>query len=433
MSSSGNFVSRVVLITTLVIAGELVFGLPFSTARFFRPTLLEVFGFSNTQLGDLFAVYGIFAALSYFPGGAIADRFSARFLLTASLAATAFGGLYMATIPGPLGMACVYAYWGVTTIFLFWGALIRATRDWGGNSTQGTAFGILEGGRGLVMALFAAFVVAIFAVMMPDDATTATDAERRVGFQVVILLFSAGTLLTAALTWFCVPESSNGTPTGRSPFQGMKRVAGRPIVWAQAAIIICAYCGYKGLDNYSLYAVQVLGMDEVDGAWFATLGAYIRPVAALLAGLVADRFNATWSIALIFAGSAISYFALSVLMPDTSGLNIVYLNLFVTYFTVYALRGIYFALLQDNHTPIHLTGATVGMVSLVGYMPEIFFAPVTGRILDANPGLVGFQHYFLFLAGVSAIGVLMAIWLVRLHRRSVEELWPAQQLQAAAK
>ena len=62
----------------LVVAGEIVFGLPFHTARFFRPTLLEVFGFTNTQLGDLFAVYGITAMISYFPGGALADRFPAR-------------------------------------------------------------------------------------------------------------------------------------------------------------------------------------------------------------------------------------------------------------------------------------------------------------------------------------------------------------------
>ena len=71
----------------LIIAGEVVFGLPFHTARFFRPTLLEVFGFTNTQLGDLFAVYGITAMISYFPGGALADRYPARTLLTLSLRA----------------------------------------------------------------------------------------------------------------------------------------------------------------------------------------------------------------------------------------------------------------------------------------------------------------------------------------------------------
>jgi predicted MFS family arabinose efflux permease len=89
---------RVVLIVTLIIAGEMVFGLPFHTARYFRPTLLDVFGFTNTQLGDLFAIYGIAAMLSYFPGGALADRYSARFLLCVSLFATAAGGLYISQV-----------------------------------------------------------------------------------------------------------------------------------------------------------------------------------------------------------------------------------------------------------------------------------------------------------------------------------------------
>jgi sugar phosphate permease len=82
---------------TLVLAGEIIFGLPFHTARFYRPTLLEAFEFTNTELGDVFAVYGVMAMIAYFPGGVLTDRFSARFLLTASLAATAIGGFYMAT------------------------------------------------------------------------------------------------------------------------------------------------------------------------------------------------------------------------------------------------------------------------------------------------------------------------------------------------
>ena len=67
--------------------------------------MLDAFGLTNTELGDLFAVYGFTAILAYFPGGALADRFSARFLLSASLFATAAGGLYMATIPDVQQMA----------------------------------------------------------------------------------------------------------------------------------------------------------------------------------------------------------------------------------------------------------------------------------------------------------------------------------------
>lgn len=408
----------------LIIAGEIVFGLPFHTARFFRPTLLEVFGFTNTQLGDLFAIYGVTATISYFPGGALADRFPARSLLTASLFATGTGGLFMAAIPPAVPMGLLYGFWGITTIFLFWGALIRATREWGGESTQGLAFGVLEGGRGLIAALIASFALAVFASIMPENVNLASDEVRRTGMRSIILVYTAAAFIAGVLTWFTVPVPAAQVAMNRHPLRGMAIVLKRPVIWAHAAVIVCAYCGYKGLDNYSLYAVQVLGMDEVRGAELSTWGSWIRPVAAVAAGLVADRFNAARSIGVAFAVLAVSWTVLGVASVDLTALHIVYLNLFVTFFAVFALRGIYFALLEENQTPAYLTGAAVGLVSLVGYTPEIFFAPITGRILDANPGIVGFRHYFLFLAGIAALGVFVVLVLLGLRRSG--ELWPAR-------
>jgi MFS family permease len=269
--------SRYVYIAVLVLAGETVFGLPFATARFFRPTMLEVFGFSNTQLGDLFAVYGITAMLCYFPGGAVADRYSARTLLATSLIATGLGGLYMATIPGAMGMAVLYGFWGVTTIFLFWGALIRATREWGGGTEQGMAFGLLEGGRGAVAAIVASMLVGVLAFYMPDDAALATDAERLAGFRMVILGYSAITIAVGVLAWMLVPTPEEPGPRRAKILPNMRLVLGSPIIWAQAAIVVCAYCIYKAADYYSLYLVVVMGMDEVEGARVASWGAYIRP------------------------------------------------------------------------------------------------------------------------------------------------------------
>ena len=405
----------------------MVFALPFNTARFFRPTLLDVFGFSNTQLGDLFAVYGVLAMLSYLPGGMLADHFSARFLLSASLVATALGGFAMALIPGPLVMGLIYAYWGVTSIFLFWGALIRATRDWGGSEAQGMAFGILEAGRGFVAATVAALLVFVFAAMLPDDASAITDAGRRAALQMVIVLYSLVTLAAGVLTWVAIPDTERVDGPRFNPLQGMFVVVGRPVVWAQAAIVVAAYCGYKGLDNYALYATQVLGMTEVAAAQFATWGAYLRPVAAILAGLFADRFNAAKAIGLAFLIMLLSYLPLSMLAPGTGARNIILINLFVSFFAVFALRGVYFALLEENRTPKQLTGAAVGMVSLVGFTPEIFFAPVTGRILDATPGIGGHQHYFLFLTAVAALGLLAVLLLLVLHRRGAASFWPARK------
>ncbi|MDH3350795.1 MAG: MFS transporter [Gammaproteobacteria bacterium] len=411
--------SRYLYIAALVVAGEMVFGLPFHTARFFRPTLLEVLSFTNTQLGDVFAVYGVTAMLSYFPGGALADRFSARFLLTASLVATGCGGLYMATLPGPFQMALLYGFWGVTTIFLFWGALIRATREWGGQSAQGAAFGVLEAGRGVAAAVVSSAMVVVLAWYLPEEASLATEEARRNGFRMIVLGYTTVAFAVAALTWFVIPDPGQDSRVRHNPFPNMAIVIRQPIVWAQAAIVICAYCCFKASDYYSLYAVQVLGMNEVEAARLASHAAYIRPVAALSAGLIADRFAATRSIGLAFVILVMVYAVLSVSMPDTIAAAFIYLNLGISLFAVFALRGIYFALLQETRTPRHITGAAVGMISLVGYTPEVFFAPVAGRILDATPGPGGFQNLFLLLVAIAVLGVIFVAWLLWLKRNNL--------------
>ena len=150
---------------SLIVAGEAIFALPFHLARFFRPTVLEVFNLTNTELGAAQGAYGVFAMLSYFLGGPLADRFAARKLLAWSLWCTAMGGAYMLTFPGYRGASVLWAIFGVTTILLFWAALIRATRDWGGTDRQGRAYGLLDGGRGLLAAAFATLAVGIFGLV----------------------------------------------------------------------------------------------------------------------------------------------------------------------------------------------------------------------------------------------------------------------------
>jgi nitrate/nitrite transporter NarK len=349
--------SRFFLMLTLVFAGEIVFLLPFHTTRFFRPTVLEAFELTNTQLGDVFAVYGVMAMIAYFPGGALADRFSARSLLTVSMIATAAGGLYMATYPGPVGMAILFGYWGITTILLFWAALIRATREWGGHDEQGRAFGILEGGRGLVAALLASGGVILLVLFLPEDMDQLSNEERRSAFRSVIFFYSSITLATAALTWTVIPSVKHIGDSASQLFRSSIAVLARPLVWAQAAVIICAYCGYKALDNYSLYAVQVLGMNEAQGAKLATYVIYLRPIAALTAGLLADRWAAGKMVGTSFVMLVVSYGILATFMPDDYGLTLIYANIIVSVFAVCMLRGVYFALLEENRVPSFLTGA----------------------------------------------------------------------------
>lgn len=412
-SNQNSTISKWLVIFSLVFAGEMIFSLPFHVARFFRPTLLGAFNLTNTDFGDILSVYGIMAMLAYFPGGIIADRFPARKLMAVSLFATAAGGIYMLQIPNQLGLSILFGYWGVTTIFLFWAAMIRATREWGGKLEQGKAFGILDGGRGLVAAGIATVAVVIMVRIFPENVNNLSDQQRIDAIQSVIWLYVIMTTGAGVLVWFLIPESKqNKVQKHLNPLIGMAQVIRNRNVWLQAIIVISAYCGYKGLDYYSLYAVDVLGMNELESAEFMSLTAYLRPLGAITAGFIVDRLSAKKVISISFALLVFTYVSLSYLTPNEGIVNIIIANIIITFIAVYALRGVYFALVAETKIPLGLTGTAVGLISVIGYTPDIFFNSVAGRILDANPGLVGFQNYFLMLAVFSTLGLLATYALV---------------------
>lgn len=411
MSAVAAFLrKRVLPLTVLVLAGEMIFALPFHVPRYFRPSMLETFGLSNAALGDIFAVYGVTAMLAYFPGGMLADRFPARALMALSLLLTALGGAWFATLPGARGLAVLYGYWGVTTILLFWAALIRATRAWGGSAAQGRAFGLLDGGRGLAAAAFAAVAVMVFGHGLPVDAQTLSGGVRAAAMQRVILAYSVVTAIVAGLVWLFGPDAA---PAGSRSDAGaaVTNVVGvvrEPRVWLLALVVVAAYCGYKGLDNYALYAYDVLGASETEAARFAAAGAWVRPLGAIAAGFVADRVGAARLIALLFAGAAANYAALAGLSPADGGLALIHANLWLSFALVFALRGVYFAVIAEAGIAPRMTGTAVGLVSVIGYTPDVFFAPLAGRVLDAAPGVTGHQHYFLLLAAIALTGLLTA-------------------------
>ena len=153
---------QVLILTLLILSGEFIYFLPYVLSRVFRPTFLDVFQLNNFQLGSLFSVYGIVALLSYIYGGVITDRYSPRKLMSSALFLTSLGGLVLASYPSYSTLQILYGYWGFTSVFLFWGAMIKATRVWGGDSNQGKAFGLLDGGRGVVAASMGSIGVFIF-------------------------------------------------------------------------------------------------------------------------------------------------------------------------------------------------------------------------------------------------------------------------------
>ncbi|MFY0687172.1 MAG: MFS transporter [Cyclobacteriaceae bacterium] len=394
---------------TLIIAGEAIFFLPFVLPRVFRPTLLEVFQITNLELGLAFSFYGIVAMASYFFGGPLADRLAPRFLMTLAMFSTSIGGIFMFFVPDESGLRWLYGFWGLTSIFLFWAAMIKATREWGGHNFQGRAFGILDAGRGLWGAIAGSASVFVLAWFLPDNASL---TELKNAFQYVILFFSVMTLLVSGLIWLTLKNENKGARLEHVSISMVIKVIRMPTIWLQAGILVCAYVGYKATDDFSLYAKEVLGYDDVASANVGTFSLWVRPIGALLAGFVADKFTISkitqWCFLLLTLGA---------LMIGTGLVSLhIYFMLGMTIVSagigVYGLRGLYYAIMQEGKVPLALTGTAVGVVSVIGYTPDIFFGPLMGFVLDTYPGPTGHQYLFLIMAGFGLLGIVLS-WLFR--------------------
>ncbi len=364
------------------------------------------------QLGSLFSTYGIFALLSYFFGGLIADKFPPGKLMGIALFTTALGGLVMATFPSFFVLQILYAYWGITTIFLFWGAMIKATRIWGGDKNQGTAFGFLDAGRGVIAALIGSIGVFIFSKVLKTGSNLESTIERQEALRYVILYSSFFVTIVGFLVFhFMKSESKNKPKTNNSALslKNIKSVLKYKSIWLMMIIIISAYVGYKITDIYSLYAYEVMLYSETKAAEIGSLQLYLRPIVCLFFGFLADKSNSIkWIIIgfnIILIGSLI--FASGII---TNHLNLIFLlSLVITAVGTYAVRALYFSIFNEGKIPITVTGTAVGIISVVGYTPDIFATPIIGYLLDNYPGSLGHQYVFTMLLLFSLLGLWASI------------------------
>ena len=398
----GSFLS----ITLLILSGELIFLLPYVLARVFRPTFLEVFNLTNLELGSLFSIYGTVAILSYLYGGVISDKFQPKKLIAISLFFTAFGGTVLSTYPSYLMLQILWGYWGFTTVFLFWGAMIKATRVWGGSKNQGEAFGLLDGGRGLVAASMGTLGVVIFSMFLTNDIELASLVERKNAFRYVILFSSFIVFLTGILI-IVFMESSIESAVNKSAslIPNIKSVLKIQSVWLIMVIIIAAYVGYKVTDIYSLYASDVMNFDNLEAANIGSLQLYLRPIVCLLIALFADKKSYIHLIIIGFIIMLVGALVFSLGIVQVNMNYVFFFSLIVVAAGTYAIRALYFSLMQEGRIPIVLTGTAVGVISVVGYTPDIFASPVIGYLLDTYPGIIGHQYVFSMLVVFSIVGL----------------------------
>jgi len=372
----------------------------------------------NLQLGLCFSVYGIVALLSYLFGGPLADKFPPRKLIAIALWMTALGGLVYASYPSYTVLRILYGYWGFTTIFLFWAPMIKATRVWGGSTSQGKAFGYLDGGRGLVGALFGTLGILVFSIFISSEISELSVYESRAAFKQVILVTSGMVTLVGALVWFFMKfdqKNEKEVLIKKITISEIQEVLRLPSVWLLMIIILCAYVGYKITDVFSLYAQDVMLYDQVESAQVGTFLLFVRPFIGVLIGILADRSRITFWLLIGFVLSFLGALVLAFGWISDAAPILFFLSILVVTTGVFAARSLYFAVMEKGQIPLVLTGTAVGIISLIGYTPDIFAGPAMGYLLENSPGAEGHQHVFWMLASFSFVGGIASWYYFRLY------------------
>ncbi|MEW5901728.1 MAG: MFS transporter, partial [Acidobacteriota bacterium] len=303
--------------------------------------------------------------------------------------ATGLAGLYFATFPSFSVSIAIHAFWGITCSLTFWGAMIKATRNWAPSTEQGRAFGILEGGRGIAELASSTALLAVFAKL----------GSGNLALSWVIILFSITDILIALMAWLTLLDTTREDGETREARQkiGPRQVLmvlRMPVVWLISLVIMAAYSAYWGSYYFTPYATDVFLMSVVFGGAIGVGKMWLKPLAALGAGFLADKAGASRTVAWSFA-ILIASFGIFIFTPGNPGLVfILIINTAIASLAIFALRGIYFALLEEGGIPLAVTGTAAGIVSVVGFTPDVFMPIVGGVLLDRYPGGLGYRYFF---------------------------------------
>ncbi len=397
-----------------MLAAESIYILPYVLARVFRPTFLDVFNLTNLELGGLFSTYGIVAFFSYLYGGVLADRYSPRKLLSISLIFTSLGGLIMMTYPSYLIMQLLFAYWGFTTVFIFWAPMLKATRAIGGVKMQGKTFSFLDGGRGIVASSIGLIGVLIFSIIITKDVSSLTLSEKQEVFKYVIgasslIVFIIGIVVYTYLKIELKDDEKIGN------IKSLLKLAKLKSVWLISFIILCSYMGYKITDVYSLYASEVMLFDEINAARVGALQQYLRPIVCISVAFFTDKNGNINNILIGFFVMMLGSILFASGLIRVSMNMLFFISLIIVATGTYAIRGLYFSVLKDGKIPYILSGTAIGLISMVGYSPDIFATPLYGYLLDNYPGIKGHQYVYLILFISSIVGIYVSLKFKKLN------------------
>ncbi len=367
----------------------------------FYDAFLQGYGVTNEELGTLVSIYASVAMFTYFLGGIVCDKVSARKMVTLSWLVNGVCHIFLSTFPSYGILKVTYGLMGLCATFTFWAPLQKVTRQMAKNvGGEGKAFGGVEGGRA-----FAEIILGTIAISVG-----ATFATAVMGLKFSLIM--CGVVLTACGVgaWFAFSdeEEESNAPKENYSVQSLIACLKNPCVWIQAFAVLGCYAVTSSLGSYtSKMATAGFGATATTAAFIGMCNSYFKPIGAIGGGFVSDKIGRSKALALGAAGMGVAALAVF-FMPKNSSMLLMFTVLYgIMIIFVGMVRGNYYAPLSEGGVPMTYMGTAVGIVATIGYLPDVFLSRIFGRILDTHEAVEGINIIMLCLAGFCVFAIAM--------------------------
>ena len=387
---------------------------PMYLKNIFYDPLMQAIGCSNADLGMMVSMYGIAAVVCYLPSGIVADKFRMRTLATVGFVGTAALTFVYAALPSLVVCYIIFLGMGVTSILIWWGTRYKVIRLCCEENEYSQKIGIsysIYGLAGLVVGLVNTAIVASFA-----DAVT--------GVRVMIVFLGAILLIMGVLSYILIPDFKGEISQNSGLFDlkdAVEAFKWPGVIWA-ALTMFFVYSVYQGATYTTPYTTQAFGADDTLVNVIGLIRTYgigllAGPVVGWLATKIKSASKAMVICFLLSIGLLIGF----IIMPTTAGVAVVASMVVLFGFTTYGAFSIGSSPLSEIKMPMRIFGTATGLLSVIGFMPDMFIHAWYGSMIDAK-GLDAYPQIFGIETALAVIGIFCLAMLLRTVKKHSQQI-----------
>lgn len=397
--------------TILVLGGGTIYKLPWLKSVFYVQ-MQEFMGLSHTQIGTLMSANGLVTTFGFGAAIYFTDKMSKKKSLPLSLILTGLIGLYIAIFfPGYSQLLIAWILFGLTCDMMFWPVLLKSVKSLGGPEEQGTLFGFLETGRGIVDTVVVSIGLFIFTFF----------GSNANSFKMAIAFFSIVMIIVGIISYFCLEDDVIvKNSEDKKEKLDYKAALKMPEIWVISFNVFAVYSIYCGLTYFMPFLSDIYKLPLALVSIYGIINAYgLKILGGPIGGLLADKKLKSSSKYLQYSFFlAAVLLGVFILLPHQS-MN-VYFGM-VTTLTIGAIvfsqRAIFFAPVGEIEIPSEISGSAMAMASFIGYAPGMFCYALYGNILDRFPGLTGYKIVFVIMTAFAIIGFFLSSYLVSIVKK----------------